>query len=169
MHARAWVPIDDTHTMFIFIWWKKSVAANSLPQPTYKDGTPIGGTGRLDQLLPYSTDWLGRFRMSANAGNDWHIDRESQRDNTNYTGIEGVHLQDQAITESMGGIVDHDLEQVPARRKLHPGLPPRLRPILHHSHPADRSVDHRRFPFRTAHHALLPPPTISLLDGKVTL
>ncbi|MGI9478059.1 MAG: Rieske 2Fe-2S domain-containing protein [Hyphomicrobiaceae bacterium] len=112
MHARAWVPLDDTHTMFIFIWWKKAVAANSQPQPTYKDGTPIGGTGRLDQLLPNSTDWLGRFRMSANAGNDWHIDRESQRDNTNYTGIEGVHLQDQAITESMGGIVDHDLEHL---------------------------------------------------------
>src|SRR5262249_11756112 len=29
-----------------------------------------------------------------------------------YTGIEGIHLQDQAITESMGGIVDHTLEHL---------------------------------------------------------
>ena len=27
-------------------------------------------------------------------------------------GIDGLHLQDQAITESMGGIVDHDFEQL---------------------------------------------------------
>ncbi len=112
MHARAWVPLDDTHTMFVFIWWKKAVAANSQPQPVFKDGTPIGGTGRTDSLLPNSTDWLGRFRLVANQGNDWQIDRDAQRDNTNYTGIEGVHLQDQAITESMGGIVDHDLEHL---------------------------------------------------------
>ncbi len=112
MHARAWVPLDDTHTMFVFIWWKKAVAANSQPQPVYKDGTLIGGTGRTDNLQPNSTDWLGRFRLVANESNDWQIDRESQRDSTNYTGIEGVHLQDQAITESMGGIVEHDLEHL---------------------------------------------------------
>ena len=41
MHARGWVPLDDTHTMYVFIWWKKAVAAMSLPQPAYKDGRPI--------------------------------------------------------------------------------------------------------------------------------
>ena len=112
MHARAWVPLDDTHTMFIFIWWKKAVAANAQPQPSYKDGTPVGGTGRTDNLLANTTDWLGRFRLAANPGNDWRIDRESQRDGSNFTGIEGIHLQDQAITESMGGIVDHDHEHL---------------------------------------------------------
>ena len=39
MHARGWVPLDDTHTMYVFIWWKKAVTAMSLPQPAYKDGT----------------------------------------------------------------------------------------------------------------------------------
>lgn len=112
MHARAWVPLDDTHTMFIFIWWKKAVAANSQPQPTFKDGTPIGGTGRSEDLLPNSTDWLGRFKMAANEENDWLINRDAQHDGSNYTGIEGIHLQDQAVTESMGGIVDHDHEHL---------------------------------------------------------
>ena len=26
-------------------------------------------------LLPNTTDWLGRFRMAANPGNDWRLDR----------------------------------------------------------------------------------------------
>jgi len=112
MHARAWVPLDDEHTMFIFIWWKQAVSAMSLPQPAFKDGTPIGGTGRGNKMLPNTTDWLGRWRMAAKASNDWWIDRVAQQSNTIYTGIDGIHLQDQAITESMGPIVDHTFEHL---------------------------------------------------------
>jgi hypothetical protein len=50
--------------------------------------------------------------MAANPGNDWGIDREAQRSKTIYTGIDGIHLQDQAITESMGPIVDHTFEHL---------------------------------------------------------
>jgi len=112
MHARGWVPLDDEHTMFVFIWWKRAVAANSLPQPAYKDGRPIGGTGRGNRFLPNTTDLLGRWRLDANAGNDWMIDRSAQQNNTIYSGIDGIHLQDQAITESMGPIVDHTIEHL---------------------------------------------------------
>ena len=45
-------------------------------------------------------------------GNDWGIDRAAQQSNTIYSGIDGIHLQDQAITESMGPIVDHALEHL---------------------------------------------------------
>ena len=110
MHARAWVPLDDHHTMHIFIWWKKAKAANSLPLPKFKDGTTVGGTGRGAPLLPNSTDWLGRWRMAGNAGNDWGLDRGAQMSNTIYSGIDGIHLQDQAITESMGPITDFEHE-----------------------------------------------------------
>jgi len=112
MHARAWVPLDDTHTMFVFFWWKHAVSAMSLPQPAYKDGTPIGGTGRGNKFLPNTSDWLGRWRFEANSANDWKIDRSAQQDGSIYSGIDGVHLQDQAITESMGPIVDHELEHL---------------------------------------------------------
>ena len=44
--------------------------------------------------------------------NDWEIDREAQQNNRIYSGIDGIHLQDQAITESMGPIVDHELEHL---------------------------------------------------------
>lgn len=113
MHARAWVPLDDHHTMFIFIWWKRAAAANSMPQPTFKDGRPIGGTGRGNlNFLPNTTDWLGRWRLAQNESNDWGMDREAQRSNAIFSGIDGVHLQDQAITESMGPITDFDFEHL---------------------------------------------------------
>ena len=112
MHARAWVPLDDTHTMFVFLWWKDAVSAMSLPQPAFRDGTPIGGTGRGSKYLPNTSDWLGRWRLDANSANDWKIDRVAQQNGTVYSGIDGIHLQDQAITESMGPIVDHELEHL---------------------------------------------------------
>src|SRR6185295_8264790 len=112
MHARGWVPLDDEHTMYVYFWWQRGRSSMTLGQPAYKDGTPIGGTGRGNKLLPNTTDWLGRWRMAANPDNDWMIDREAQRSNAIYTGIDGIHLQDQAICESMGPIVDHTLERL---------------------------------------------------------
>jgi phenylpropionate dioxygenase-like ring-hydroxylating dioxygenase large terminal subunit len=111
-HARAWVPIDDNNCMYVFLWWKRARAANSLPQPAYKDGTPIGGTGRGNRLLPNTTGWMGRWRMADSEANDWGMDRDAQRSNAIYSGIDGIHLQDQAITESMGPIVDHTFEHL---------------------------------------------------------
>ena len=82
------------------------------PQPAFKDGRPIGGTGRGNNFLPNTTDWLGRWRLAANPDNDWGIDRAAQRSNTIYSGIDGIHLQDQAITESMGPVTDHAFEHL---------------------------------------------------------
>ena len=112
VHARAWVPLDDGHTMFCFLRWKRGISAITQPQPAFKDGTPIGGTGRGNKYLANTTDWLGRFRLAANASNDWGIDRAAQHSNTIYSGIDGIHLQDQAITESMGPITDHPHEHL---------------------------------------------------------
>jgi phthalate 4,5-dioxygenase len=91
--ARAFVPLDDNHTMFIMIG-------------------PNAGPGYFRQvtpMLPNPTDWLGRFRSVQNAGNDYLLDRDVQRSRT-FAGIDGVHVQDQAVTESMGAITDHGFE-----------------------------------------------------------
>jgi hypothetical protein len=58
-----------------------------------------------------TSDWYGRWRMIANADNDYQIDRKLQK-NGSYTGITGIHLQDQAITESMGHIYDRSHEHL---------------------------------------------------------
>jgi phthalate 4,5-dioxygenase len=112
LQVRGWVPLDDEHTMYCVLWWKRGLSAMNQRDPAYKDGSPVGGMGRHNDFLPNTTDWLGRFRLAANAGNDWGMDRAAQRDNAIYSGIESIHLQDQAVTESMGVILDHTLEHL---------------------------------------------------------
>jgi hypothetical protein len=93
--ARAWVPLDDTHMMFVMIGPKAGP----------------GSSGQNTALLPNTTDWLGRYRCVQTAENDFLIDREVQRTQS-FTGIEGIHVQDQAVTESMGAITDHSFENL---------------------------------------------------------
>jgi phthalate 4,5-dioxygenase oxygenase subunit len=107
--ARAWVPMDDEHTMFVHLHWKK--AAVSVPL-VRRDGTVPMHVRRMHDYLPNDTGWHGRWRLRANEDNDWQIDREAQRAGKSYTGIGNIHLQDQAITESMGPIIDHEFEHL---------------------------------------------------------
>ena len=105
--ARAWVPMDDTHTMFVSIVWSK--ASRGMP---LADGKPIPGATPVLQFQPNASDWYGRWRPVQTAANDYLIDRDAQRNNTIYTGISYIHMQDQAVTESMGSIVDHTFEHL---------------------------------------------------------
>jgi phthalate 4,5-dioxygenase len=93
--ARAWVPLDDTHMMFVMIGPKQGP----------------GSSNQNTALLPNTSDWLGRFRCAQNMANDYLIDRDVQRTRS-FTGIEGIHVQDQAVTESMGPITDHSWEML---------------------------------------------------------
>jgi phenylpropionate dioxygenase-like ring-hydroxylating dioxygenase large terminal subunit len=108
--VRAWVPVDDHHTMF----WSIAVPSTRVRpngSQSGKNGQPFPGTTRAPEFLPNTTDWLGRWRLQANASNDYSIDREAQQTQS-YTGIDGIHLQDQAITESMGPIIDRSQEHL---------------------------------------------------------
>jgi phenylpropionate dioxygenase-like ring-hydroxylating dioxygenase large terminal subunit len=109
VHARAWVPLDDHHTMYYYFYWKRGSASLARPRPVLKTGKPMGGSGN-PVFQPNTTDWFGRWRLKANEANDWMIDREAQRSRAIYTGIENIHTQDQAVTESMGPITDHAFE-----------------------------------------------------------
>ncbi|MBO0713949.1 MAG: Rieske 2Fe-2S domain-containing protein, partial [Acidimicrobiales bacterium] len=121
--TRAWVPMDDHHTMFVSMG-----ARSGRPVATPPDGdgpssdpgsTPAGrpGGGRRRQaalrspLRPNTSDWYGRFRLEADATNDYRIDREWQR-HGDFTGIDGILTQDQAVTESMGPIYDRTGEHL---------------------------------------------------------
>ncbi len=107
--ARAWVPIDDTHMMFFMVCHNDVRPNGQGKRPRTRANLP--GTGVGHRWLPNTTDWLGRWRLRENAGNDYGIDREMQRTGS-YTGVDGVHLQDQMVTESMGGITDHTWEHL---------------------------------------------------------
>jgi len=112
VHARAWVPMDDEHTMFVHLRWRiaKSGMRNLL-EPL-NDGGTLGGSKPLPDYRPAGTGWYDRWRVVANESNDWLIDREAQRTNRIYCGIDNIHLQDQAVTESMGPITDHSSEHL---------------------------------------------------------
>lgn len=110
VHARAWVPLDDEHTMMVYFRWKTDLP--NLRQFPLKDGSFLGGALKKTEYLAQTTDWLGRWVPKADESNDWGIDREAQRTNQIYSGIENIHMQDQAVTESMGPITDHSLEHL---------------------------------------------------------
>jgi len=100
VRVRAWVPMDDEHTLAI------SIARSA--QGVRSAGRQVV---RPPETLPNTTDWYGRFRCVANAGNDYLIDRTAQK-TTSYTGIDAIFLQDQAVTESMGAIYDRTNERL---------------------------------------------------------
>jgi phthalate 4,5-dioxygenase oxygenase subunit len=107
--ARAWVPMDDTHTMFVHMMWKKSKPGIG----ELKDGTLPKGVSPFN-YRPNTPEWYGRWRLEENADNDYLIDRDAQSQGEIFSGIQNIHLQDQAVTESMGPIVDHSREHLAA-------------------------------------------------------
>lgn len=106
--ARAWVPMDDTHSMLFDL----SIGVDE-GNPAYRsqrrDGTPLFDAFRH---APNTSDWFGRWRCVDDVRNDWGLDRQSQRSGRQYTGIANITMQDQAVTESMGPITDHAFEHL---------------------------------------------------------
>jgi hypothetical protein len=66
----------------------------------------------LREVLPNTSDWYGRFRLPQNARNDYQIDRQKQRSRASDTGLSSIHLEDLAITESMGPLLDRSAEHL---------------------------------------------------------
>jgi phenylpropionate dioxygenase-like ring-hydroxylating dioxygenase large terminal subunit len=115
--VRAWVPVDDDHVMF----WSIAVPRSREGRGSAGGATTFTGTGQPPaaagaragdfEFLPDTTDWLGKFRLAQNKSNDYSLDRQAQRAGS-FTGIPGIHQQDQAITESMGPIIDRTQEHL---------------------------------------------------------
>jgi hypothetical protein len=88
--------MDDHHTM-LFTFASRSPDPQRPPRAAMQENT---------------SDWLGRFRLEAKDSNDYLIDREQQRRNQEYSGLPGFLVQDQAVTESMGGVYDRSQEHL---------------------------------------------------------
>jgi phenylpropionate dioxygenase-like ring-hydroxylating dioxygenase large terminal subunit len=100
----AIVPVDDTHMMR----WQISI-----PNPWAQSGTirPAYELHEQYGYMPETSGFLGKWRMVQNRHNDYLLDREYQK-NGSYTGIRGIGIQDEAVTESMGEIVDRTQEHL---------------------------------------------------------
>jgi phenylpropionate dioxygenase-like ring-hydroxylating dioxygenase large terminal subunit len=103
---RAWVPMDDDHTMFWGVSAPMDSAVENDPESQKRSFR------RVQEMLPDTTGWYGRSRPRAQAHNDYLLDREFQNSGESYTGLPSVFLEDQAITESMGTIYERDREHL---------------------------------------------------------
>jgi phenylpropionate dioxygenase-like ring-hydroxylating dioxygenase large terminal subunit len=99
------VPLDDHHT----VTYQMSVSR----------GRPGGNGPNANmnpiRMQPRTSDWYGRYQPIVQPDNDFLIDRTLQRENrgsAGYTGINGIAMQDAAITSSMGPIYDRRREHL---------------------------------------------------------
>ena len=108
---KGYIPMDDTHTMVIVI--QKGLAAPSTSR--FVAGATPAGLDRIypsaDEYVPNTSDWFGRWRMRANPGNDYLIDRDAQKGDV-FSGIFGLAAQDNAIGGTMDTITDRTFEQL---------------------------------------------------------
>jgi phenylpropionate dioxygenase-like ring-hydroxylating dioxygenase large terminal subunit len=115
--VRAWVPVDDDHMMFWSITAPRSrvgTGAAGGASGLSAGGRAVAAAGSRPggfEFLPDNSDWVGKFRLAQNKDNDYLIDRAAQRTES-FTGIAGIHQQDQAVTESMGPIYDRTQEHL---------------------------------------------------------
>ena len=111
--GHVWIPIDDSTTLV----WPFSV--HPLKPLT---GDPFDQRGRPRQArpafdnsamdyLPATTEPAGRWHYKANKSNDYLLDYEAQK-TTRFSGVPTIPLQDQAMTESMGYVMNRTTEHL---------------------------------------------------------
>jgi phenylpropionate dioxygenase-like ring-hydroxylating dioxygenase large terminal subunit len=104
--ARAWVPLDDDHTLQFAIRGRLDRAVSEEECRQVRD--PFAAWGGY---LPSTGDPLSRFFTKANLHNDYLVDYELQKELT--IGIPFLgNLQDRAMTETMGTIYDRTQEHL---------------------------------------------------------
>ena len=121
-----YVPIDDHHTLHMGVRWHPTAKMTgalwpSADLPTNK-GELVEGMGpmRPEQKGKFYSDWWPEARIDT----DFLMDLESKK--LNVTGIPSVRLQDAAVLQSMGPIMDRTVEHlcttdaaiIKVRRKL---------------------------------------------------
>jgi phenylpropionate dioxygenase-like ring-hydroxylating dioxygenase large terminal subunit len=104
---RAYVPLDDEHTMM----WTITKVDSQRNNREVPRGSARPGPSAL-RYLPNNTSTLGRWRLVENQGNDYMIDRDLQKSGESYSGIRGIRQQDAAVTGSMGTIYNRSAEHL---------------------------------------------------------
>jgi phthalate 4,5-dioxygenase oxygenase subunit len=99
IHGHFWIPIDD---QTCWVWSFDYHPARALSEA--ERAAMVAGKGIHTPYKP------GTFIPSANSQNDYLMNREAQRDGGSISGIEGIGMQDAALQESMGPIVDRTRE-----------------------------------------------------------
>jgi phthalate 4,5-dioxygenase len=101
VHGHFWIPIDDQNC-----WTWSYDYHPTRPLKESEVAAVRAGKGIHVQYIP------GTFRPTANKDNDYLMDRGAQKRGETYSGVGGFAMQDAAVQESMGPIVDRAKENL---------------------------------------------------------
>ncbi len=101
VHGHFWIPIDDENC-----WTWSYDYHPTRPLKESEVAAVRAGKGIHVQYIP------GTFRPTANKDNDYLMDRAAQKRGETYSGVGGFAMQDAAVQESMGPIVDRAKENL---------------------------------------------------------
>ena len=105
--SHIWVPMDDANVINWMVTWHPDRALTR-----EEIDLNIAGRGaHVCDYLPATSEPYGDIRTSANRDNDYGMDWEAHRTRM-FCGIPGFGVQDQAIQESQGDVVDRSLEHL---------------------------------------------------------
>ena len=124
MQSHIWVPMDDTHVVNWMVTWHPERPLTDEEIAVHVDGKGA----HVCEYAPATSEPYGDVRTAANRDNDYCMDWEVHRTRM-YCGIPGFGVQDQAIQESQGPIVDRTQERlgtsdtaiIQVRKRLHDG------------------------------------------------
>jgi phthalate 4,5-dioxygenase oxygenase subunit len=105
--SHIWVPMDDANVVNWMVTWHPD-------RPLTREEIDLNVAGRgahVCDYLPPTSEPYGDIRTAANRDNDYGMDWEAHRTRM-FCGIPGFGVQDQAIQESQGGLVDRALEHL---------------------------------------------------------
>ena len=105
--SHIWVPMDDTNVVNWMVTWHPD-----RPLTSEERALHIAGKGaHVCDYAPATSQAYGDVRTAANRDNDYGMDWELHRTRM-VCGIPGFGVQDQAVQESQGAIVDRALERL---------------------------------------------------------
>jgi phthalate 4,5-dioxygenase len=99
-----WIPLDDEHVMKWDVRWNPTRPLTDEERTRFTAVDPGG-------YVPERSDPLYQWRLVADVSNDYLTDLDAQRARR-FSGIPSVNLQDKAVLESMGPIIDRTREHL---------------------------------------------------------
>lgn len=107
VQSHIWVPMDDTHVVNWMVTWH-----TERPLAEEEIRLHVEGKGsHICEYAPATAEPYGDIRTLATRDNDYFMDWDVHRA-TMFCGIPGFGVQDQAIQESQGAIVDRTRERL---------------------------------------------------------
>jgi phthalate 4,5-dioxygenase oxygenase subunit len=98
---QAFVPVDDTHTRFVFVMVKRNEPFTDEQRVTHAKRSGLLPGHDLDEFS----------RPIRHRDNNWLQDREAMKAGS-FSGITGINTEDIAVQESMGPIYDRSKEHL---------------------------------------------------------